>query len=58
MIGNLEANLSGKEKEIGVLQKLLSELEANVYHLEQEKSQLEKHMDTLIKENHNYFISQ
>ncbi|TKY53009.1 sporulation-specific protein 15 [Spatholobus suberectus] len=51
VIGNLEANLSYKEKEIGVLQKLLGELEAKVYHLEQEKSQLEKHMEAMIKEN-------
>ena len=41
---NLEVNSSSKEKEIGVLQKLLSELEAKVYHLEQEKLQLEEHV--------------
>ncbi|XP_017415627.1 uncharacterized protein LOC108326567 isoform X3 [Vigna angularis] len=50
-IGNLEANLSNKEKEIGVLQKLLDELEAKVYHLEQEHSQHEKHMEVMKKEN-------
>ncbi|KAL2323169.1 hypothetical protein Fmac_027548 [Flemingia macrophylla] len=51
VIGNLEANLSYKEKEIEVQQKQLSELEAKVYRLEQEKSQLEKHMEAVIKEN-------
>ncbi|XP_029124592.1 myosin-11 isoform X2 [Cajanus cajan] len=51
VIGNLEANLSYKEKEIGVQQKLLSELKAKVYRLEQEKIQLEKHMEAMIKEN-------
>lgn len=50
-IENLEASLSYKEKETGVRQKLLSELEAKVYHLEQEKSQLEKQMEALIKED-------
>ncbi|KAK2454903.1 early endosome antigen [Trifolium repens] len=47
---NLEANLSSKENEIEVLQKLLSELEAKVYHLEQEKLQLEEHMEDRLKE--------
>lgn len=42
---NLEVNSSSKVKDIGVLQKLLSELEAKVYHLEQEKLQLEEHME-------------
>ncbi|XP_061337712.1 uncharacterized protein LOC133284659 [Gastrolobium bilobum] len=46
---NLEANLSSKEKEIGVLQKLVSKLEAKVYHLEQENSQLEEHMEVMMK---------
>ncbi|XP_073223395.1 uncharacterized protein [Cicer arietinum] len=45
-----EADTSSKEKEIGVLKKLLSKLKAKVYHLEQEKSQLEEHMDDRIKE--------
>ncbi|GAU41923.1 hypothetical protein TSUD_25640 [Trifolium subterraneum] len=47
---NLEANLSSKENEIEVLQKLLSELDAKVYHLEQEKLQLEEHMEDRLKE--------
>jgi chromosome segregation ATPase len=47
---NLEADLSSKENEIEVLQKLLSELEAKVYHLEQEKLQLEEHMEDRLKE--------
>ncbi|XP_057423549.1 uncharacterized protein LOC130717359 isoform X2 [Lotus japonicus] len=47
---DLEANLSCKEKEIGVLQKLLYQLEAKVYDLEQEKLQLEEHMEVITKE--------
>lgn len=47
---NLEANLLCKEKEIGVLQKLQNVLEAKVYHLEQEKLQLEEHMEDVTKE--------
>ncbi|KAK7392516.1 hypothetical protein VNO78_20958 [Psophocarpus tetragonolobus] len=56
VIGNLEANLSHKEKEIEVLQNLLSELEANVYHLEREKCQLQKHMGTMTKEKNELEI--
>ncbi|CAI8602518.1 unnamed protein product [Vicia faba] len=47
---NLEASLSSKENEMRVLQKLLSELEAKVYNLEQEKLQLEEHIEDRIKE--------
>lgn len=47
---NLEASLSSKENEMWVLQKLLSELDAKVYHLEQEKLQLEEHIEDRIKE--------
>ncbi|KAK7267818.1 hypothetical protein RIF29_20497 [Crotalaria pallida] len=49
-IANLEANLSCKEKEIGILQKHQSELVAKVYQFEHEKSQLEEHMEVMIKE--------
>ncbi|KAK7345463.1 hypothetical protein VNO77_16067 [Canavalia gladiata] len=50
-MGNLEASLSYKEKEMGVLQKLLSEMETKFCHLEQEKNQLEKHVETMTKES-------
>ncbi|XP_028789983.1 paramyosin-like isoform X2 [Neltuma alba] len=49
-IENLEANLSSKEKEIGVLQKCQSELEAKVCHLEDDKCQLEEHVEFMLKE--------
>ncbi|KAI9122346.1 hypothetical protein K1719_007035 [Acacia pycnantha] len=49
-IENLEANLSSKEKEIGVLQKCQNELEAKVCHLEDDKSQLEEHVEVVLKE--------
>ncbi|XP_028778359.1 synaptonemal complex protein 1-like [Neltuma alba] len=49
-IENLEANLSSKEKEIGVLQKCQSELEAKVCHLQDDKSQLEEHVEFMLKE--------
>ncbi|CAL0316939.1 unnamed protein product [Lupinus luteus] len=49
-MANLEANLSSKEKEIGFLPKQQSELNAKVYQLEQGKTQLEEHMEVIIKE--------
>ncbi|KAK4272808.1 hypothetical protein QN277_021313 [Acacia crassicarpa] len=49
-IENLEANLSSKEKDIGVLQKCQSELEAKVCHLEDDRTQLEEHVEVVLKE--------
>ncbi|CAK8571479.1 unnamed protein product [Lathyrus sativus] len=46
----LEASLSSKENQMWVLQKHLSEMEAKVDHLEQEKLQLEEHIEDRIKE--------
>lgn len=47
---NLEASLLSKENEMWVLQKHLGELEDKVDHLEQEKLQLEEHIEDRIKE--------
>ncbi|XP_054803223.1 uncharacterized protein LOC129306572 isoform X2 [Prosopis cineraria] len=55
-IENLESNLSSKEKEIGVLQKCHSELEAKVCHLQNDKIQLEEYVEVILKERD--FISE
>lgn len=49
-IANLEANLSSKEKEIGVLQKCQRELEAKGCHLQNEKTKLEEQVEIMLKE--------
>ncbi|XP_054803635.1 uncharacterized protein LOC129306878 [Prosopis cineraria] len=49
-MADLEANLLSKEKEIWVLQKRQSELEAKVCQFQNEKIQLEEHMEVMLKE--------
>ncbi|XP_028777166.1 myosin heavy chain, fast skeletal muscle-like [Neltuma alba] len=49
-MADLEANLLSKEKEIRVLQNRQSELEAKVCEFQEEKNQLEEHMEVMLKE--------
>ncbi|KAI9086350.1 hypothetical protein K1719_031804 [Acacia pycnantha] len=49
-MADLEANLLCKEKEIWVLQKQQSELEAKVCQLQDEKIQLEEHVEVMLSE--------